>query len=153
MPNVAELERTAFVPAAHYSTYPYSRRAYSSIFSSWYPLNGIRGDVERYARVSRDLRSPGVVHSVQLAGYETVAFVPERPVTIEEDELRYAALGFLEHEVPPSAYDKPEGILLNNEPPDWVSTRDRQSFDSLKKRVARVHRERPARSSTRSTRS
>jgi arylsulfatase A-like enzyme len=77
-----------------------------------------------------------VVHSVQLAGYETVAFVPERPVTIEEDELRYAALGFAEHEVPPSAFDRPEGQLLDNSLRGWVRTRDRESFDALKKRVA-----------------
>ena len=136
MPNVEALERHAFVPAAHYSTYPYSRRAYSSIFSSWYPLNGIRGAFERYALVSRDLRTPGVVHSARLAGYETVAFVPERPVTIEEDELRYAGLGFAEHEVPPSAFERPEGQELTGLR-DWVRKRDRQSFDDLKKRVAR----------------
>ena len=137
MPNVEALERTAFVPAAHYATYPYSRRAYASIFSSWYPLNGIRGAFERYALVSRDLRSPGVVHSAQLAGYETVAFVPERPVTIEEDDLRYAALGFAAHEVPPAAFEKPEGQMLDHSLRGWVRTRDRQSFDALKRRVAR----------------
>jgi hypothetical protein len=137
MPNMAELERTSFVPAAHYSTYPYSRRAYSSIFASWYPLAGIRGAVERYGKMSRDLRSPGVVHSAALAGYETVAFVPERPVTIEEDQLRYASLGFSEHVVPPSAFERPEGVELSNSNRNWVRTRDRQSFDSLKKRVAR----------------
>jgi hypothetical protein len=136
MPNVEALARRAFVPLAHYSTYPYSRRAYGSIFSSWYPLNGMRGALERYALVSRDLRVPGVVHSASLAGYETVAFVPERPVTIEEDELRYAALGFAGHEVPPAAFEKPEGQVLDHSLRDWVRLRDRQSFDALKKRVA-----------------
>ncbi len=135
MPNLRALEHAAFLPAAHYSTYPYSRRAYSSIFSSWYPLNGIRGAIERYGRVSRDLRAPGVIHSASIEGYETVAFVPERPVTLAEDELRYDALGFLEHEVPPSAYEKPEGFELDNSHRDWVRVRDRESFNELKARV------------------
>jgi hypothetical protein len=138
MPSLGALERTAFVPSAHYSTYPYSRRAYSSIFSSWYPLNGIRGAIERYARMSHDLRAPGVTHSAAVAGYETAAFVPERPVTLEEDQLRYAALGFETHEVPPSAYEKPEGFELNNGHRDWVRTRDNESLAQLKLRMARA---------------
>lgn len=137
MPNVRGLERKAFVPLAHYSTYPYSRRAYSSIFSSWYPLNGIRGAMERYGRESRDLRAPGVVRSAALAGYETVAFVPERPVELEEDNLRYSALGFSAHEVPRSAYNEPEGFALDHSHRDWVRTRDRESFENLKESVAR----------------
>lgn len=136
MPHLSALEREAFVQSAHYSTYPYSRRAYSSIFSSWYPLTGIRGGIERYGRISRDLRVPGVVHSAAVAGYQTAAFVPERPVRFEEDELRYAALGFEDHEVPSSAYEKPEGFVLDGSHRDWVRVRDRQSFDHLKARVA-----------------
>lgn len=136
MPTLHALERSAIVPAAHYSTYPYSRRAYSSIFSSWYPLNGIRGAVERYGQLSRDLRAPGVAHSSALEGYETIAFVPERPVRLDEDELRYDALGFQHHEVPPAAFDKPEGFELNDSHRDWVRLRDRQAFDTLKQRVS-----------------
>ena len=136
MPNLQALERTAFVTSAHYSTYPYSRRAYASIFSSWYPLSGIRGAIQRYAKTSRDLHAPGVTHSVAVEGYETVAFVPERPVALEEDKLRYAALGFAEHEVPSSAYEKPEGFELNNSHRDWVRTRDGQSLAQLKARIS-----------------
>ena len=138
LPNISRLERTAFVPAAHYSTYPYSRRAYMSVFSSWYPLSGIRDEMARFGGMSRDLRAPGVVHSAAVSGYETAAFVPERPVRLEEDELRYSALGFAAHEVPPAAYDKPEGYELNGSQREWVRTRDRQSFDSLKVRAARA---------------
>jgi hypothetical protein len=138
LPNLSALERTAFVSDAHYATYPYSRRAYVSIYTSWYPLSGIRDDMERFGRISRDLRAPGVVHSAAVAGYETVAFVPERPMRIEEDELRYATLGFAAHEVPPSAYEKPEGFQLNGQHREWVRTRDRQSFERLKERAARA---------------
>jgi hypothetical protein len=136
VPTLRELERKAFVAGAHYSTYPYSRSAYISIFASWYPITGIRGDVERFGRISRDLRMPGVVHSASLKGYETAAFVPERPVRLEEDELRYAALGFAEHEVPPSAYEKPEGFELDDSHRGWVRVRDRESFNDLKAHVA-----------------
>ena len=138
MPNMRTLEQRAIVPSAHYSTYPYSRRAYMSIFTSWYPLSGIRDEMARFAGLSRDLRAPGVVHSTAVSGYETAAFVPERPVGLEEDELRYAALGFASHEVPPSAFDKPEGYELNGSQRDWVRLRDRQSFDHLKERAARA---------------
>lgn len=136
LPGLRELEPHSFVANAHYSTYPYSRSAYSSIFASWYPLAGIRGDIERYGRISRELRTPGVVHSAAVAGYRTAAFVPERPVGIEEDELRYAAFGFTAHEVPPSAYEKPEGFALDGAHRNWVRVRDRESFDHLKVRVA-----------------
>ncbi len=138
MPNMTMLEQRGIVPSAHYSTYPYSRRAYMSIFTSWYPLSGIRDEMARFAGLSRDLRAPGVVHSAAVSGYETAAFVPERPVGLEEDELRYAALGFASHEVPPAAFDKPEGYELNGSQRDWVRLRDRQSFDHLKERAARA---------------
>lgn len=136
LPNLGQLEQRAFVAQAHYTTYPYSRRAYSSIFTSWYPLNGIRGAIERYGRISRDLRAPGMVHSTAMAGYQTVAFVPERPVAMEEDELRYAAAGFAAHEVPSSAYERPEGFQLDDSHRGWVRTRDRQSFEHLKSSAA-----------------
>ena len=138
MPNMSRLEQRAIVPSAHYSTYPYSRRAYMSIFTSWYPLSGIRDEMARFGGMSRDLRAPGVVHSAAITGYETAAFVPERPVGLEEDELRYEALGFASHEVPPSAFDKPEGYELNGSQRDWVRLRDRQSFDHLKERAAKA---------------
>jgi len=75
MPNMTMLEQRGIVPSAHYSTYPYSRRAYMSIFTSWYPLSGIRDEMARFAGLSRDLRAPGVVHSAAVSGYETAAFV------------------------------------------------------------------------------
>ena len=135
LPAMRDLSRNSLVADAHYATYPYSRNAYESIFASWYPP-GKNGDLDRLGRISTDLRAPGVVHSTAISGYETAAFVPERPMSIEEDELRYATLGFADHEVPPAAYERAEGLALDNTLRGWVRVRDRQSFDQLKQRVA-----------------
>jgi hypothetical protein len=133
--NFRSLERNAFVARSHYATYPYSRRAYSSIYSSWYPLNGIRGSFERLAQVSRSLTAPGMVRSAAEHGYETAAFVPERPVPMAEDSLRYAALGFAHHVVPPSAWTREANADLPETDRAWVRTRDREGFAQMVERT------------------
>ncbi|HEX7122239.1 MAG TPA: sulfatase-like hydrolase/transferase, partial [Gemmatimonadaceae bacterium] len=132
LPNLSRLATRGFRAGAHYATYPYSRRAYVSIYGSWYPSNGIRGTIPEFSRVSRELQAPGMVRSAALAGYETAAFVPEEPVALEQDELRYAALGFQHHHVPASAYKKPDfGPDSLEGRRAWLRERDRESFDSL----------------------
>lgn len=132
LPNLKRLGTRGFTSTAHYATYPYSRRAYVSIYGSWYPSNGIRGTMAEFGRISRELEAPGMVRSAALEGYETAVFVPEEPVELEEDELRYAALGFQHHRVPTSAYRKPElGPDSAEVRRDWYRERDRESLDSL----------------------
>lgn len=139
--NLRRLERRGFRADGHYATYPYSRRAYASIYGSWYPANNIRGTFPALGRVSRQLEAPGMVQSAAAAGYETAVFVPEEPVTMEEDRLRYAALGFRRHEVPTSAYQRPElGPDSMETRRAWLRVRDRESFDSLKASVTRAVR-------------
>jgi hypothetical protein len=135
LPTFRALERQAFVARGHYATYPYSRRAYSSIYSSWYPLNGIRDSFERMGRTSRDLTAPGMVRSAADHGYETVAFVPERPVPMAEDSLRYAALGFTHHVVPPSAWTREADGSRRETDREWVRTRDREAFEMMTERT------------------
>lgn len=101
--HLRSLERSSFIADRHYSTYPYSRRAYFSIFSGWYPPHGMRDYTDqRWDDVSA-LGSPGMVRSVRSAGYETAAYVPEHPETWEADRVRYRVLGFNRHVVPENA--------------------------------------------------
>jgi arylsulfatase A-like enzyme len=139
LPNLRALTGRGFRADAHYATYPYSRRAYLSIYAAWYPGNAIRGAFEELGRLTRDLAAPGVVRAAANAGYETAAFVPEEPVAREEDELRYAALGFAKHHVPPSAYRRPDAPADSGESRrSWSRVRDAESFDSLKASVERA---------------
>jgi hypothetical protein len=139
LPNLRALARRGFRADAHYATYPYSRRAYLSIYASWYPENTIRGAFEELGRITRDLSAPGVVRAAANAGYETAAFVPEEPVSREEDVLRYAALGFARHHVPASAYLHPAAAADSGESRRaWHRVRDAESFDSLQASVERA---------------
>ena len=101
--HLRSLEPTSFISDRHYATYPYSRRAYFSIFSGWYPPHGMRDFTdESWDNVSQ-LGSPGMVRSARLAGYETAAYVPEHPESWESDLIRYRVLGFERHVVPDNA--------------------------------------------------
>jgi hypothetical protein len=96
------LEQHGFSARSHYATYPYSRRAYFTIYSGWYPEHGMRSYL--------DLRSdgatpkvPGLVSSAAAMGYTTMTFVPEVASEWENDVRRFKSLGFQEHLVPPNA--------------------------------------------------
>ncbi|MBC7894823.1 MAG: sulfatase-like hydrolase/transferase [Cytophagaceae bacterium] len=100
---LTSLEPTSFIADRHYATYPYSRRAYFSIFSGWYPPHGMRDFTDQRWEDVSSLGSPGMVRSARDAGYQTVAYVPEHPETWESDVIRYRVLGFQRHVVPPNA--------------------------------------------------
>ncbi|MBC7894824.1 MAG: sulfatase-like hydrolase/transferase [Cytophagaceae bacterium] len=102
-PNLRSLENSSFIADRHYATYPYSRRAYFSIFSGWYPPHGMRDYTDETWENVSALGSPGMVRSARAAGYETVAYVPEHPDTWEADLVRYRVLGFNRHVVPANA--------------------------------------------------
>jgi arylsulfatase A-like enzyme len=99
--NLRALERDGFVTASHYATYPYSRRAYYSIYSGWYPAHGMRGSLDLIDQ--EDPHLPGLVSTARAAGYHTMAFVPEVASEWEDDIKRYRSLGFDQHLVPPNA--------------------------------------------------
>ena len=101
--HLRSLEGSAIVAGHHYATYPYSRRAYFSIYSGWYPPHGIRDFTEEVWAKGAALVAPGMARSLRDAGYRTAAFVPEEPSAWEDDVRRYAALGFDHHVVPPNA--------------------------------------------------
>ena len=97
------LESHAFVAEHHYASYPYSRRAYFSIFSGWYPPHGMRDFTEEAWDDMSALGAPGMVRSARTAGYQTAAYVPEHPDEWEDDLIRYRVLGFERHVVPDNA--------------------------------------------------
>jgi hypothetical protein len=100
--NFRALEREGFVARSHYATYPYSRRAYFSIYSGWYPEHGMRSYLDRW---SGDVvpMVPGLVSSAAAVGYSTMTFVPEVASEWENDVRRFKSLGFQQHLVPPDA--------------------------------------------------
>lgn len=88
-PTLRKLRDRSFVAASHYSTAPFTNRAWLSIFSSWYPspfnfdAAFDRGSV------------PGVVRRAAEAGYQTALYShadPHRMVPGDGDRLR--AIGF-----------------------------------------------------------
>lgn len=142
LPHLRALRSRAFVMRRHYATYPYSRRAYLSIFASWYPRNGIRDAIGYVDSRGERYFAPGVVRSAALTGYETAAFVPEKPQTFEFDEERYRALGFQEVVTPPSVLGQPDFSTLDVEALRAQRQRaDRETFDRLKERVRQANRE------------
>lgn len=133
------LEPTSFIADRHYATYPYSRRAYFSIFSGWYPPHGMRDFTDENWESVSSLGSPGMVRSARLAGYATAAYVPERPETWESDLIRYRVLGFERHVVPENAGTIT--VQLRNAPETrrgWQRPQD-DSARAMLKRDIRTH--------------
>jgi len=63
----------------------------------------MRDFVEAMASSHTELLAPGMVRTAAAAGYQTAMFVPEVAQTWEADHLRFQALGFQRHIVPPNA--------------------------------------------------
>ena len=138
LPNFHFLESRGFVARSHHATYPYSRRAYTSIYTSWYPLNGIRGIIAQYEHEG-SLSAPGMVRAANLAGYETATFVPERPQAYEDDSTRYGAVGFHDYVVPPSALSyTPSAQDSADGNREWHRVRDHESLKQLEGRMLRA---------------
>jgi hypothetical protein len=139
--NLRFLATRGFVAESHYATYPYSRRVYTSLYTGWYPTNGMRGLIETYAGKGRTLEAPGMVRSARLRGYETAAFVPEKPQAYELDAVRFAAVGFARHVVPASALRDAGALEVNDDSLRALHrVRDRESLDTLKAYVRRAVR-------------
>lgn len=119
------LERQGFVARSHYATYPYSRRAYFSIYSGWYPEHGMRSYLDLWPGETIPV-VPGMVSSAAATGYTTMTFVPEVASEWENDVRRFKSLGFQQHLVPPNA----ELALAPRAPEErvaWQRVRDNDS--------------------------
>ncbi len=111
-PNIAGLRERSFIGERHYTTFPLTRCALFSIFSSWYPIDepkfvfgSIQGD-----RPADFLR---LLHS---RGYTSAIFSPLRSSGIS-DGVVFRALGFENQYYPSSA------ISDYNGEPSWRQAR------------------------------
>lgn len=130
------LERRAFVAKRHYASYPYSRRAYFSIYSGWYPPHGMRDFTEESWVDVAKLRAPGMVRSAREAGYRTGAYVPELPDKYEGDSVRYQVLGFEHYIVPPNAGSKTKELEDANEARvEWQRPQDDSTLALLRRDI------------------
>ncbi|MFY9530664.1 MAG: sulfatase-like hydrolase/transferase [Candidatus Acidiferrales bacterium] len=88
-PNLKRLERNSFNATQHYTTYPYTNRALFSLFSSWYPSDGVETfSEERPGRVL-----PGLAKALSAEGYATAMYLPS-PLHGEADLSTFEAFGF-----------------------------------------------------------
>ncbi|MCC6317722.1 MAG: sulfatase-like hydrolase/transferase [Gemmatimonadaceae bacterium] len=133
------LEPSAFVAERHYATYPYSRRAYFSIYAGWYPPHGMRDFTDETWDDVNSLGSAGMVRSARDAGYQTAAYVPEHAESWESDIVRYRVLGFERHVVPPNAGTVT--VALRNAPDarlGWQRPQDDSARALLKRDIRRA---------------
>ena len=89
VPCIRKLRQNSFIGTNHFSTYPYTSRAWFSILSSIYPSNS------RYNFTERPpvKKIPGVIRSLSDIGYVTAYYAPCKG-RFGDDEGMYNSLGF-----------------------------------------------------------
>ncbi len=88
-PNLRRLRKTSFVGVSHYTTYPETHQAISSILSSWYPSSLARNFFQEHP----DLIVPGLIRTLSGLGYDTAVYSPY-DFRGELDHEMYTAVGF-----------------------------------------------------------
>jgi hypothetical protein len=114
-PNLKLLEGHSFVGAQHYSVYPYTNRAIPSLFSSWYPSDGLSTFSEQHP----DATLPGFAPTLARQGYATAIYLPSPLHGGDVDTFR--SLGFARQVFPdPAALSgfSPPGLA-----PAWKAER------------------------------
>lgn len=96
-PHLKQLEEHSFVAARHYSVYPYTNRAVPSIFSSWYPSDGLSTFSEQHPRATL----PGFAPELSRLGYATAIYLPSPLHGGDVDTFR--SLGFAREVFPDPA--------------------------------------------------
>lgn len=86
-PNLRRLQPKSFIAEEHYTTYPYTTRAFFSLFSGCYPSDGVKTFGEQYPGVTY----PGMTQVLAEQGYETALFTPGTWVSPADK----AAIGFI----------------------------------------------------------
>jgi phosphoglycerol transferase MdoB-like AlkP superfamily enzyme len=119
-PNFNRLQQNSFVGTRHYTTFPITRSALFSVFSSWYPIDdpGNAFDSPAWDSTGDFLRR---LNSV---GYKTAAFSPLRAPGIPDAAL-FDALGFSTQVYPNSA------IADYDQSPSWQEARIAADVDTL----------------------
>ena len=132
-PNLRRLQPKSFIAEEHYTTYPYTTRAFFSLFSGCYPSDGVKTFGEQYPGVTY----PGMTNVLAEQGYETALFTPGTWSSPADK----AAIGFIgfgqsvfpERKTLPSY--APKGVT-----PEWKANRlamDLSSLHALKQDMER----------------
>jgi phosphoglycerol transferase MdoB-like AlkP superfamily enzyme len=111
-PNVAGLRERSFVGERHYTTFPLTRCALFSMFSSWYPIDEPKFV---FGPVQND-RPPDFLRLLRSRGYTSAIFSPLKSSGISDDVV-FRVLGFENQYYPSSA------ISDYNGEPSWRQAR------------------------------
>ena len=119
-PNMDALRARSFVGTRHYTTFPITRAAVFSMFSSWYPIADAQ---DTFDSPNWD-RADDFLQRLSSEGYETAAFSPLQAPGIPDSAL-FKAVGFGEQFYPASA------ITTYDERPSWKAARVTADLDTL----------------------
>jgi phosphoglycerol transferase MdoB-like AlkP superfamily enzyme len=119
-PNFNRLQDDSFVGTRHYTTFPITRCALFSLFSSWYPIDDPNN---AFDSPSWDTTG-GFLRRLNASGYKTAVFSPLRAPGIPDAAL-YDAVGFSRQVYPDSA------LTSYDNSPSWQQERVTADLDSL----------------------
>jgi phosphoglycerol transferase MdoB-like AlkP superfamily enzyme len=119
-PNFNRLEENSFVGTRHYTTFPITRCALFSAFTSWYPIDDPGNAFDSPAWDSSD----GFLRRLNSAGYKTAVFSPLRAPGIP-DAAFFEAVGFGSQVYPAAA------LTTYDQRPSWQATRIAADVDTL----------------------
>jgi hypothetical protein len=88
-PNFSRLQQNSFLGTRHYTTFPITRAAVFSLFSSWYPIDDPSSAFDSPAWDSTN----NFLRRLNSTGYQTAVFSPLRDPGIPDSAL-FAAVGF-----------------------------------------------------------
>jgi hypothetical protein len=119
-PNMTDLRARSFVGTRHYTTFPITRAAVFSIFSSWYPVDDAQNifDSPTWDQAGDFLRR------LDSMGYRTAVFSPLNAPGVPDQTL-FKAVGFGQQFYPASA------ITTYDERPSWKAARIAADVDTL----------------------
>ncbi len=120
-PNFDALQQNSFVGTRHYTTFPITRSAVFSVFSSWYPIDDPANTFDSPSWDSTD----DFLGRLNSAGYKTAVFSPLRAPGIPDAEL-FKAVGFSNQVYPGSA------LTTYDQRPSWQEARISADLDTLR---------------------
>jgi hypothetical protein len=97
-PNIGRLRQSSFIGERHYTTFPMTRCAIFSMFSSWYPIDE---PAFVYGSIQND-RPADFLRLLHSRGYVSAVFSPLKSSGISDDVV-FRALGFDQQVYPSSA--------------------------------------------------
>jgi phosphoglycerol transferase MdoB-like AlkP superfamily enzyme len=128
-PNFDRMQQRSFVGTRHYTTFPITRSALFSVFSSWYPIDDPGNVFDSPAWDSTN----DFVRRLNSKGYETAVFSPLRAPGIPDAAL-FEALGFSSQVYPDSA------LTTYDQRPSWQQARIAADADTLHLLESRLDR-------------